>query len=32
MSLEHGGKADKDGNKYECEWVIYNSSGNKSKY
>lgn len=23
MSLEHGGKADKDGNKYEYEWVIY---------
>lgn len=22
MSLEHGGKADKDGNKYEYEWVI----------
>ena len=23
MSLEYGGKADKDGNKYEYEWVIY---------
>lgn len=24
MSLERGGKADKDGNRYEYEWVLYN--------
>lgn len=24
MSLERGGKADKDGNRYEYEWILYN--------